>query len=524
MGRIRSRKIKTESWKYTDWSGVFFLLAAVIMLGISVRLCFEDGIWYDELYTMGLTNRSFTELTAFTARDVHPPFYYYYVKAVQGLCRMISPQVSLVIVSKLCSVLPLLGLMVYGVTKVRRYFGMLCAGLFAFCVTAMPNLPQYTVEIRMYTLAMFLVTAAFLHGYGTVCRTEKKGLCADWVCLAVYGVLAAYTHYFACAAIAVLYLFLLVYFLYETFLHKAPGDRAYVRQYTFWKPWLAAVVFSIVAYLPWMTAVVRQVEQVKESYWILPLTWRIFGSCVKFLMKPPFGSGNFQVAAAVALFAVYVGLFIYFIWKNRKNTAFCFACTAGTGILAGTVLFGVAASFLIRPVFIVRYMVPAAGCFWLSFAVFVSRAAEEKKLFLPVLCLILILGIGDFRWFRNDETWRRVRMDEVKEALAFIGPEDVVVTQFNHVQGVTGYYLENKIYLWNSQPEELLCDIIPDKYDTITAAEDLKELLENGVKVWFIGNRQSDILTGWEQSGIHAKEYQEFMLEVYWTTLYELSE
>ena len=173
MGRIRSRKIKTESWKYTDWSGVFFLLAAVIMLGISVRLCFEDGIWYDELYTMGLTNRSFTELTAFTARDVHPPFYYYYVKAVQGLCRMISPQVSLVIVSKLCSVLPLLGLMVYGVTKVRRYFGMLCAGLFAFCVTAMPNLPQYTVEIRMYTLAMFLVTAAFLHGYGV--QDGKEG-------------------------------------------------------------------------------------------------------------------------------------------------------------------------------------------------------------------------------------------------------------------------------------------------------------------------------------------------------------
>ena len=115
-------------------------------------------------------------------------------------------------------------------------------------------------------------------------------------------------------------------------------------------------------------------------------------------------------------------------------------------------------------------------------------------------------------------------MDEVKEALAFIGPEDTVVTQFNHVQGVTGYYLQNKIYLWNSQPEELLCDIIPDKYDTITEAEDLKELLENGTKVWFIGNKQSDLLAEWEQSGIHAKEYQEFMLEVYWTTLYELLE
>ena len=73
----------------------------------------------------------------------------------------------------------------------------------------MPNLPQYTVEIRMYTLAMFLVTAAFLHGYEILCglvqpdrnnakdelgQKEKKGNAGDWIFLAVYGVMAAYTH------------------------------------------------------------------------------------------------------------------------------------------------------------------------------------------------------------------------------------------------------------------------------------------------------------------------------------------
>ena len=330
--KIGMQKKGTGSRKYGDWLGVLFLLAAVGMLVISVRLCFADGIWYDELYTMGLTRRSFGELTAFTARDVHPPFYYYYVKAVQGLCRMVSPQVNLTIISKLCSVLPLLGLTAYGVTRVRRQFGMLCAGLFVFCVTAMPNLPQYTVEIRMYTLAMFLVTAAFLHGYEIVCRAgiagRESGSGKDWICLTLYGIMAAYTHYFACAAIGVLYLCLLVYFLWETV-----RDRAYVKRYAFWKPWLAAAAVSVLAYLPWMTAVVRQVAQVKESYWILPLTWRVFGSCVKFLMKPPFGSGSFQVAAAVVLFALYTGLFLYVVWKEkkRKNTEVCFLCLAGTG-------------------------------------------------------------------------------------------------------------------------------------------------------------------------------------------------
>ena len=79
---------------YGDWAGALFLLAAVGMLLYAARLCFCDGIWYDELYTMGLAENSFRRLTALTAMDVHPPFYYYYVKTVQGLCRMAAPGLS----------------------------------------------------------------------------------------------------------------------------------------------------------------------------------------------------------------------------------------------------------------------------------------------------------------------------------------------------------------------------------------------------------------------------------------------
>ncbi len=152
-----NRSINRE--KYEKWIGFIFLAAAAGMLILSVRLCFADGIWYDELFTMGLTGKSFGEAKALTARDVHPPFYYYYVKSVSQLCLAVFPGANRVIIGKLCSVLPLLGLAAYAVTKVKKHFGWLCAGLFLFCVIAMPNLPQYTVEIRMYTLAMFLVTA-----------------------------------------------------------------------------------------------------------------------------------------------------------------------------------------------------------------------------------------------------------------------------------------------------------------------------------------------------------------------------
>lgn len=528
----------TNREKCVKWAGLIFLVAAAGMLILSVRLCLADGIWYDELFTMGLTGKSFQELTTLTARDVHPPFYYYYVKAVSWLCMMVFPGADAVILGKICSVLPLFGLAAYAVTKVRKHFGWLCAGLFLFCVVSMPNLPQYTVEIRMYTLAMFLVTAAFLHGYEVVCRMVgpygevkefrllqpetksnkgRKSRKIDWILLAGYGIMAAYTHYFAAVAVAMVYLFLLIFIIIQ----GCKAGKLDIKESGI-KNWFLCVLSSVIAYLPWMFVVVRQMAQVKESYWILPLTWRTFGSCVKFLMKPPFGSGTFQVAAAIVLFAVYVGLLLYILWKNRGNEEEVFLMLAGTGVLAGLVLFGFAASFLLRPVFIVRYMLPAAGCFWLSFSFFVSRAVREKRLLWSILLLVLVIGIGDFRWFRNDETWRRVRMEEVQEALAQIGPEDIVITQFNQVQGVVGYYLENDMYLWNAEPEELICDIFENKYFVLSSSDELKKWVEEGKRVWFIGNKEADLLKEWEEEGIFSEERQEFMLEVYWATLYRL--
>ena len=493
---------------YEDWFGIAFFAAACGMLVLSARLCFADGIWYDELFTMGLTERSFGELTAFTARDVHPPVYYYFVKMVRGIVQGGNG----IVIGKLCSLLPLAGLFAYAATMVRRRFGWLCAGLFAFGIMAMPSLSQYTVEIRMYTLAMFFVTAAFLHAFEIVCGVGDSGESRkkDWICLAVYGIMAAYTHYFAGAAAAMIYLFLFVFLM----IRKASKKEK--------RNWFFCVLASVAAYLPWMAVVIRQMTQVKENYWILPLTWRTFGSCVKFLMKPPFGSGTFQVAAAVALFAAYTGLMFYGLWKNRKRPEEVFLIAAGTGVLAGVVLFGFAASFLLRPVFIVRYMVPAAGCFWFSFAFCASSAAKNRKIFLPVLAAIFLLGIGDYRWFRNDETWRRVRMEEVEEAMGQIAPEDVVITQFNQVQGVTGYYLENDIYLWNAEPEPLICDIFENKYFSFSSADDIKTWMGEGKNIWLIGNKNNDLLEEWEKEGIFAEEKQEVMLEVYWFTLYRL--
>lgn len=517
---------KIKKYGREEWIGILLLGSCVILAAVSVRLCFSGDIWYDELFTMGLSEHSVKELVGYTARDVHPPFYYIYVKAAQELCKLIIPDIPLVAVSKLCSVIPFVLMLVYAATKVRKHFGLLTAGIFTFSLFTMPQLPQYTTEIRMYSLALFLVTAAFLHSYEIVCGKSR-----DWIYLAIYGILAAYTHYFACAAIGMIYLYLFLWFVRTGGL-KEVGRR--------WLPWVGA---SVLAYIPWMFAVVSQVSQVKENYWILPLTWRSLGGCVKFLLKPSFADDRWNVAAAVALFGIYAALVLFSLWKGyrgwkegkngagseaaareRLNRENAFAI-AGVLVLLGVVAFGFAASFLIRPVFIYRYMLPAMGCFWLCFSIFFSRFAAKKAVFIPVLLLLLAVGITDYRSFSGEETWKREQMELTEKELAKVSPEDAVIFNFNHVQGILGYYLAgNETYLWLEEPEALIREMFGNRYG-VMGTEEIKGWLREGRKVWFAGsgNAREELIAEWEREGLTAEEEASCLIERYWFNLYRIN-
>ena len=443
-----------------DGIGYLFLGISVIMLCKSLMLCFSSDIWYDELFTVGMIKHSYGDLIAFTARDVHPPLYYCIVKFLVDLCKLISAQTNPVVIAKMVSVLPYFILLLYSVTFIRKRFDIFTGALFLFCTISMPQLGAYTVEVRMYSWALLFVTAAFLHAYGMVtCRgaKERAGQCAEqyagqcaeqnagrnmesstgqtgrdrqrrlhMTALVFYGLAAAYTQYFACVAVIMVYLYVLLVFLGK--------DRSRIKE------WLLCVAISIVGYIPWLYALFGQITAVNENYWILPLTWRSLGGCVKFLMKPAFTNEILNTVLAVMLFAVYVFVFVYgFIElyhygiqirenprnmlqrvshillrnekRNRnlnveavgvneagvneagKNEAesyeeykarFLFSA-AGIGVLAGLVLFGFVASFAVRPIFVYRYMIPALGCFWLGFAVNMEHMLGKIVLCKPTL-------------------------------------------------------------------------------------------------------------------------------------------
>ena len=144
--------------------------------------------------------------------------------------------------------------------------------------------------------------------------------------------------------------------------------------------------------------------------------------------------------------------------RDRDGYAFLGLC-----VLAGTALFGIAVSFLMRPVFIYRYMLPAAGCFWFCFSYFLSR--QKKALVLvPSLLVLLFVGAADYSAFVQGEVMKKEQMTRTEEELAKIGAEDIVLFNFDQVQAVTGWYLPRESYLYGGTPETLIREMFPGVY------------------------------------------------------------
>ena len=604
-----------------DIAGFLLLGLSLLMLGKSLMLCFSSDIWYDELFTVGMVEHSYGELVRFTAADVHPPLYYCIVKLFVDLCKLIKPGIGTVIPAKIVSVMPYFILLIYAVTFMRKRFGLFVGGMFLFCVTAMPQLPAYTVEVRMYGWALLFVTAAFLHGYAlTWCYVNQKTMLGEigpeagepagagtetgrqtqkrrlhGAALVIYGLAAAYTQYFACVAVVVVYLWILFVFWRR--------ERRRIRE------WFLYVTVSVIGYAPWLFVLAGQLGAVSENYWILPLTWRSLGGCVKFLMKPAFTDDRINTVLAVVLFGAYFVLWCrlaHKLYYNRREmgktrvkgdgrenskksvngekagnrTVFrekerLLLATAGVGVLAGLVAFGFAASFLIRPIFVYRYMIPATGCFWLGFVLCLDEVLCKPKSGCPdkddvvngVLCkqksvqptgemsnnidsymigrnriiyhagialtvLLIVAGLRDYRAFMGEEEYKIRLMAETEGALATIGPQDIVLYNFDQVQAVTGYYLPKTAarFLWRAEGEKLIQEIT-SPCGMVEDVEEIREMLqrtqEEGQEksLWFIGsfNSREEIADEWRQAGLEVEELGSFLLERYWFNLYKIS-
>lgn len=617
-----------EKWK--NGCGILFLILGILSFFVCLFQAFGQDIWFDEVFSVNFIQHSYKEIAALTGKDVHPPLYYWYLKLFHDIGKVLVPAASSIVLCKLASMLPFVGIFVYTLTAIRKNFGLHVAGLFWFLVMTMPQISNYTVEIRMYSLALFFITAAFVHscelvrafpaqGVSEAERTAEPGVTAGteetaepgvavgteetaesgaaagteetaepeaagsevtsgaalasgsvtgenglikgwkknkhWLLFWGYGILTAYTQYYACVAVIAIYIAVFIFYAVMAHKGKTSCKKTHIHKEQLkeqeailtkapvkgWKAEhtteqetgriagkcigkvLLCAGLSVLAYLPWLPFFFSQVRTVSSSYWIQPLTWKSIFGCMKYIFLPVSYAVKKNYVLACVMILLFGAAFLYSFLMKRKDARGRFFLLTGLWIAVFTTLIGFVCSILNRPIFVYRYLIPCLGAMWLVAAVVLWDFIEKNwgiLLFVP----FLLSGYSNMQGFYGEENKKIVEMKATQSFLADFPKDAVVLCNFNHVQAVTACYLKdsNEIWLYGSNPEDLIAELLPQ----CRGLEDTTELLQlvKERDVYFFGsfNSREELLKEWETEGIAYTEEGTYLLERYYFNVYHL--
>lgn len=391
-----------NQWKYLEWAAVVAVTAALCVLS------FGRELWYDEAFSVCIARCSVSDIISYTASDVHPPLYYLILKIIvtmfgQGLY-----------VYRLATALPFVLMLLAAGRFGRKYFGGYVPVFVVLFLTAAPSMLLYASEIRMYTWCQLFVMLSMMQAVELAQQQSWK----KWLAFSLVNVLAAYTHYFAGAAVLLVSFFLLISLLgryaWERDNERQGGegrdgerrgrakqDQKMRRRKECWKSflqWTASMSLTGVLYLPWLIVFYRQATKVKEDFWISAFDWEEISEYAQFVFgywEDPLGTFSGIILRILVIAAAVMWIRN---WKNQKKD---WIVALNFGVFFGYIVLGVLLSVCVTPVFMRRYIIIVLPLFWLA-VVCASLQQKDKRVMLVWGCVgLIMLSISYGKEFRH---------------------------------------------------------------------------------------------------------------------------
>lgn len=410
-------KLNNDTEKIYKLCFKVLIAAAAVIYG---TLLVGNDVWYDEAYTFGMLRHGVIDMCRITAADVHPPLYYILLKIFT------APFKEKMLAAKIFSLLCMLLIMIIGGIHTRRIFNRKVSICFMGMFMIFPFMLPYSAEIRMYALAALFVFLSALYAYYMY---ENDGAKGDAVKLIIFSACSAYTHYFAFVSVCVIYLILLIAIIrYKKILLKK---------------WFIATAAVVVLYIPWLGCFISQLAfKISNEYWIDPVN----GYTVLQYMKDTFSISADRFTGSLHIF-VFIMLFVYMLFSASTKTRRISALTIT--VWAGTIALGVIVSIIIRPVFVVRYSVPAVPLL-LVFAAAVLTEVKPREFAALMVCILFAGGVVSYaanlqselqRWDNGFSHELLSQFDNADGYIILDNDEDIKI---EHFKGVLAYYEEEK--------------------------------------------------------------------------------
>lgn len=372
------------SWKRqrsASWlAGAPWPFLVVILLALAVRLINLSGrpMWYDEAFAVLYAEKPFDTMVYGTvaqvegaAADVHPLFYYSLLHLWMDLVGQ-SPAAA-----RALSVL--MGTATVGMVYLlatRLYNRQVALVAAAFAAVA-PFAVYYSQEARMYALLGLVATST---AYFLVCAW-RDGRWYHWAAFGLCGALTLYAHNLGFAFVAALDLWLLSRWL--------QGGRERRRSFM---PMAWSHVLMLGLFAPWLAIVPSQFGKIQQAYWVQQpgvveaiQTVLIFHFAYDNQALP-----GWLVPVALLVSLLIVAIVVLELVRHRRPSS----PHVLPALLACLPPILLAAASLIRPVYIVRALLPSALAYYILVAGTLTARTVPRPvkwgLLLPAALLILL--------------------------------------------------------------------------------------------------------------------------------------
>ncbi|QQR52825.1 glycosyltransferase family 39 protein [bacterium] len=226
----------SQRWQLISW--IAGTMVAVLAFWLSSGL----SIWFDEAYSLVLISQPVEKLIALTSVDIHPPFYYLYLKLWSTIWG--SGDLSLRASTVICAALGVVVML----HLIQRLFGSTITVLSTPFLVVAPFYLRYAYELRMYALASLVCISAT--------HILDKALCAKtpaqrrrwWISYAGLVAVGMYTLYIT----AFVWIAHGVWVIAGLRRRKVPINQLHKT------PWLWAIAAAIVLYIPWLPSIISQ--------------------------------------------------------------------------------------------------------------------------------------------------------------------------------------------------------------------------------------------------------------------------
>lgn len=422
------------------WSRVLLWGSIFVSTLILLSLCFNEGLDYDEAYSYRTVHdNSITGIwnVILQAKDTDIPLWYCSLKVWSWFFG------ESFFAYKMFSLAGTVATMVLGSTLIRRIWGNKTALLFILSVSLSPALMHISVNIRMYTWTIFLVTLCALTAYLIVQNPGRRGL---WLLLFLTTIASLFSHYFTAFCLLFIYLYLFIELLRTAKKHIWKMLASGAISAAFFLIWLFCADFFHLVEGEEATALSMEKVDFEDMFWF------VFHTNVE--------NSHYMGIGIVLLAFVCLLLFrARFRPGERRFLLLCLGIFPASYLTAG-ILASAANHF-----FIPRHVMHGVGLMWLGLAIIFSKV--NWKTCAAYLLYIVIMAVSSYGISYKTEYLTIPYLEETKEFIADnMEPGDVVIYNSDDRFGLLyGCYMPEQIFYY------------------FTEVPDLQELA--GKRVWF---------------------------------------